>query len=75
MTTRARDATTTWSPFGLWSGIEAELPTATLRIFRESGHPPFLEEPERFAEALTGFMSRPISVSVASMVETTASLT
>jgi proline iminopeptidase len=41
----------------LWDGIVPKLPTAALRIFEESGHQPFFEEPERFADALTHWMA------------------
>ncbi|WP_437622988.1 alpha/beta fold hydrolase [Sorangium sp. So ce1151] len=34
------------------------LPDATLHLFEQSGHQPFFEEPERFAAAVTDWMSR-----------------
>jgi proline iminopeptidase len=43
-------------PHVLWDGIAARLPNVTLQVFQESGHQPFFEEPERFAEALTAWM-------------------
>jgi proline iminopeptidase len=43
-------------PYVLWEGIAAKLANATLRIFEQSGHQPFFEEPERFALALTDWM-------------------
>jgi proline iminopeptidase len=45
-------------PYILWDAIAGRLPTATLRVFEESGHQPFFEEPERFATALTEWMAR-----------------
>jgi proline iminopeptidase len=44
-------------PYVLWDGIAPTLPSATLQIFEQSGHQPFFEEPERFAVALTDWMS------------------
>jgi proline iminopeptidase len=45
------------SPYVLWEGIAPTLPNATLQIFEQSGHQPFFEEPDRFAVALTDWMS------------------
>ncbi|HEV7517914.1 MAG TPA: alpha/beta hydrolase [Thermoanaerobaculia bacterium] len=45
-------------PYLLWQGVAAKLPNATLQIFERSGHQPFLEEPDRFVEALTDWMAR-----------------
>jgi proline iminopeptidase len=45
-------------PYVLWEGIAAKLPSAALQIFEQSGHQPFFEEPERFAAALTHWMTR-----------------
>ena len=45
-------------PGELWDGIVETLPDATLRIFERSGHQPFLEEPEAFAEAVVAWMNR-----------------
>ena len=44
-------------PYGLWDGIADALPNATLQIFDQSGHQPFFEEPDRFAEALSKWMA------------------
>lgn len=44
-------------PCVLWEGIAAQLPNATLRIFEESGHQPFFEEPDRFALSLQDWMA------------------
>jgi proline iminopeptidase len=45
-------------PYRLWEGIAAKLPNTTQQIFEKSGHQPFFEEPDRFAEALTDWMNR-----------------
>ncbi|HTN88536.1 MAG TPA: alpha/beta hydrolase [Sorangium sp.] len=45
-------------PHALWDGVVPTLPDATLHLFERSGHQPFFEEPERFAEVVTGWMSR-----------------
>lgn len=45
-------------PHVLWDGIAAKLPTATFRLFEESGHQPFFEEPNRFAANLEDWMTR-----------------
>ncbi len=45
-------------PHGLWDGIPARLPNATLEIFERSGHQPFFEEPERFVAAVSDWMGR-----------------
>jgi proline iminopeptidase len=39
-------------PHGLWDGIPETLPDATFELFERSGHQPFCEEPDRFAEAV-----------------------
>jgi proline iminopeptidase len=44
-------------PYVLWEGIATRLPSATLRIFEQSGHQPFFEEPDRFVAALTDWMT------------------
>lgn len=44
-------------PYILWTGIAPMLPSATLHVFEASGHQPFFEEPDRFAEVLTGWMA------------------
>ena len=43
-------------PYTLWEGIPARLPDATFELFERSGHQPFFEEPERFAQTLTNWM-------------------
>jgi len=45
-------------PYFLWEGITEKLPKATLKIFSQSGHQPFFEEPDRFAETLGDWMTR-----------------
>jgi proline iminopeptidase len=45
-------------PHALWDGIPTKLPNATFRLFEQSGHQPFFEEPDRFAEALMSWMAR-----------------
>lgn len=42
-------------PYRLWEPVVDSLPSATLRIFRRSGHQPFFEEPDTFAEAVTAW--------------------
>jgi proline iminopeptidase len=44
-------------PYFLWESVAARLASATLRVFEHSGHQPFFEEPDQFAEALTDWMS------------------
>jgi proline iminopeptidase len=44
-------------PYVLWDGIADALPNATLQIFEQSGHQPFFEEPDRFAETLSKWMA------------------
>jgi pimeloyl-ACP methyl ester carboxylesterase len=36
--------------------LHARIGSSQLVIFERSGHSPFIEEPERFAEVLTGFL-------------------
>jgi proline iminopeptidase len=43
-------------PWTLWEDVVPKLPAATLRLFEKSGHQPFLEEPEAFADALATFL-------------------
>lgn len=43
-------------PHVLWDGIETRLPAATRVLFERSGHHPFVEEPERFAEVVASWM-------------------
>jgi proline iminopeptidase len=45
-------------PYPVWDGIAPKLPDATLQIFERSGHQPFVEEPDRFTEAVTDWMRR-----------------
>lgn len=45
-------------PSALWNDVVGILPSATVRLFDESGHHPFLEEPERFTAALVEWMDR-----------------
>ncbi|MCX6560732.1 MAG: alpha/beta hydrolase [Candidatus Aminicenantes bacterium] len=44
-------------PHTLWEGVVDKLPGATFRIFEQSGHQPFFEEPGLFAEALADWMA------------------
>ena len=44
-------------PYDLWDGIPATLPDVTFRLFESSGHQPFFEEPERFANVVTEWMA------------------
>ncbi|MEM8963186.1 MAG: alpha/beta hydrolase [Acidobacteriota bacterium] len=44
-------------PVGLWEDVVDDLPDATLRIFEKSGHQPFFEEPELFAETMARWMA------------------
>lgn len=43
-------------PHTLWDGVVDELPNATLRLFGESGHQPFFEEPQLFSEVVSQWM-------------------
>ncbi len=43
-------------PHVLWDEVIGRIPHATLRIFERSGHQPFFEEPERFADEVTEWM-------------------
>jgi proline iminopeptidase len=45
-------------PHGLWDGIPETLPDATFQLFERSGHQPFCEEPDRFAEAVMAWRDR-----------------
>jgi len=49
-------------PFTMWNGIVEKIPNATLHLFERSGHQPFFEEPEHFAEVTLAWMSRTSSV-------------
>jgi proline iminopeptidase len=44
-------------PHTLWSGIPETLPKTTFRLFEKSGHQPFFEEPELFADSVADWMS------------------
>ncbi len=44
-------------PYILWDGVAEKLPSATLQIFERSGHHPFFEEPDQFAEAVADWMA------------------
>jgi len=44
-------------PWILWKDAAPRLPDATLELFEESGHHPFVEEPARFAWAVTEWMA------------------
>ena len=44
-------------PYVLWDGVVDTLPNATMRLFEKSGHQPFFEEPEVFADALSKWMA------------------
>ena len=45
-------------PHGMWQGVVERMPTATLQLFERSGHQPFFEEPQAFAEALSGWVAQ-----------------
>jgi proline iminopeptidase len=45
-------------PWTLWEPILPSMPTATLRLFEQSGHQPFLEEPAAFSDVLATFLGR-----------------
>jgi proline iminopeptidase len=44
-------------PQVLWDGVIEKLPTASMQIFERSGHHPFVEEPERFANVVADWMA------------------
>jgi proline iminopeptidase len=44
-------------PHVAWEGVLAKLPQATLRLFLRSGHQPFFEEPDAFADAMTAWVA------------------
>lgn len=44
-------------PYVLWEGIAEKLPNTTMQLFERSGHQPFFEEPDRFADAVTSWMA------------------
>ena len=45
-------------PHVLWEGIPEQLPDATWQLFDRSGHQPFFEEPDRFADGVTDWMNQ-----------------
>lgn len=45
-------------PRDAWQGVVERLPRATLEVFDESGHQPFLEEPAAFAKVVLDWMRR-----------------
>lgn len=44
-------------PYFLWEGILSQFPNARQEIFQRSGHQTFFEEPDRFATAVTEWMT------------------
>jgi pimeloyl-ACP methyl ester carboxylesterase len=46
------------APLACSEEIAAGIPDAKLVIFEESGHYPYLEEPERFSDVVTAFLNR-----------------
>jgi pimeloyl-ACP methyl ester carboxylesterase len=44
------------TPVKISEAIHNRVPDSQLEIFERSGHSPFLEEPERFAQVLTAFL-------------------
>ena len=45
-------------PHVVWDGVVEKLPRAKIEIFERSGHHPFVEEPERFANVVADWMAR-----------------
>jgi proline iminopeptidase len=45
-------------PHVLWHDVIPTLPRATVHLFEQSGHQPFVEEPDRFTAVLTDWMAR-----------------
>ncbi len=45
-------------PWVLWKDVAERIPSAVLKIFHQSGHHPFFEEPTRFVATLTDWMAR-----------------
>jgi proline iminopeptidase len=43
-------------PHTMWGGVLPQLPTASFQLFECSGHQPFFEEPQRFAQVVTEWM-------------------
>jgi len=50
------------TPLAAARQLEAGLPTSRLVIFEQSGHSPFIEEPERFAQVVGAFLSEGAAV-------------
>jgi proline iminopeptidase len=46
-------------PHTMWDDVLPRLPTASIALFERSGHQPFFEEPERFANVVSAWMSQP----------------
>ena len=46
-------------PHTMWDDVLPRLPTASFALFERSGHQPFFEEPERFADVVSAWMSQP----------------
>lgn len=44
-------------PFTMWDDIVNKMPDARLHLFERSGHQPFFEEPERFADVVLAWMA------------------
>jgi pimeloyl-ACP methyl ester carboxylesterase len=40
----------------MWEGIVDKVPNAQLHLFERSGHQPFFEEPESFADMVLAWM-------------------
>jgi proline iminopeptidase len=45
-------------PFTMWNGIVERVPNVTLHVFDRSGHQPFFEEPQEFADVALAWISR-----------------
>jgi proline iminopeptidase len=48
-------------PHAVWDGLASTLPGARLHLFERSGHQPFFEEPDRFAEVVMEWMAGPVA--------------
>lgn len=44
-------------PYTMWNGIVDTMHNARLHLFEQSGHQPFFEEPERFADVVLAWMA------------------
>lgn len=44
-------------PHRLWDELRTRLPTLSFELFERSSHQPFVDEPERFVEVVTEFLS------------------